>query len=922
MKDQETIPLLAEQEATTKPKKYLILTSSGGGGHVNAAQARKSELNALGIPDAQIDIIDLMGLYQGVGASNAGKPWVPTYSFFDLDPVFSGKSNTAQWDEAQREGTEEAVRKLEGLVELQPFAEKLQASDVERNLSKYLEENDVQAVYNTQALSTPAICQAVVKYNEAHEKTPLSITTTVTDLITHRAEHFLSSLQKLTPAQQKVLTMEIATAPMTDPGETETQFLDRYGIPEGLFVPKAKLGRLDEEVYRAETTAGKYTLPVKKEVLELPKPEDKDKIVIKANKSNDDAEFKYLSTQLGRNTAADATVDVEIKKSPNDKLITITMGSQGSNTVLEYMDSFKEQLLHNPPAGKGDIYLCIAAGKSGSGSLYEKVKSHAAAIMDELPPEVRSRVKILPLAFQDGKHMASLLNNSDVLITRSGGMSAMEAVQTHGRNPNRQVFVHSEAKLKYPDNFPKHSFDATYEALMQGTVKWEGGNAEYLLREIGASLGSPELIDFGFANQDKSENIKENSLFHFAYDKKLNEKHTKKIETLIREGSNPNMRFPGGSYLIDHCQDFATKELLVQYGAHITAKSLAGLSEDEKGQLQAAHTIFKKDGLKKPEPGNDKQQKAYLYLNPMQPTNPIEHVIVAMDKVGKFIRNKILMTDYVHDCLDATRMYLRTDPTEKRTPLKRLKQFRNFLFDVTTFIAKQPVYAVTKPIAFVSNLARTVLVGSSMIYNSADGTKSNISNYSELKATAKKTLKDLKDTVVAWGTGALVLSGFGAPIAFSIGGVSASISLGAASFGAANVAIAPLNSALVQAVALTGTPAGSAVLTTEAVAEWSIFRPLMYFKLNPKKLFYKKDQSSSNELNPLGKKVKELHETSQNPDISIELRREASEQINKILKGKKTEHVTATAAKAVLTPFKVKDRAAAKAAKTSSTKID
>jgi hypothetical protein len=46
-----------------KPKKYLIITSSGGGGHTNAAEGRKNELLKLGIPEEQISIVDLMGEY-------------------------------------------------------------------------------------------------------------------------------------------------------------------------------------------------------------------------------------------------------------------------------------------------------------------------------------------------------------------------------------------------------------------------------------------------------------------------------------------------------------------------------------------------------------------------------------------------------------------------------------------------------------------------------------------------------------------------------------------------------------------------------------------------------------------------------------------------------------------------------------------
>ncbi len=906
-----------KSSSTIKPRKYLILTSSGGGGHINAAEARKNELLKLGIADNEIDIIDVMGIYEK--SANKGKAWIPTYSVLGLDPFFSGEANTKKWNESQKEGTEEAVRRLEYLVEMQPLAEALQEKEIKRNLSQYLEENEVKGVFNTQALSTPAICQAIVEYNQNTQEKPLSIITTVTDLITHRAEHFLNSLKNLTSKQQEVLVMETSTEPMCGPGEKKEDFLKKYGIPMRLFVPKASLIKNEDESISREEKE-EYTLPVKAEYISF-NDKNINQIIIKAG---DIEEKNYLTSNLKgeeldleiqaigneKDKSKTETYELTIDKSPHDKLITITMGSQGSNSVIEYMDEFKQQLLENkdklPP--RGDIFLCIAAGKAGTGSLYEKVKSHAAEIMDEIPIELRDRVKILPLAFQDAKHMASLLNNSDVLISRSGGMSAMEAKATYGRNPKRQVYIHSEAKLKYPENFPKHSYDATYEALMTGTVKWEGGNAEYLLREVDASLASPETVDFGFSTQIHSS-VKENSLFHFAYDNKLKNENSAKIEQLIREGSNPNLRFPSGSYLIDHCQDFQTKRLLVRYGAQVTEKCLIGLKPEEKDDLNTAYKEFKLSGSPKiPFNGKiidkEKEQKAYSYLHPLEAKNPIETVILFIDKAGDIIRNKLLKMDYFHNALDATRMYLRTDPTEKRNIIKRIRQLRNLAFDAIVFTAKQPVNMVTKPIALATNLVKTGLIGLSMVYNKAKGEKTNISSYAEFKKSGKKALHDLKDSLIAWGTAALVFSGFGAPVAFTIGGFSASISLGTAHFGAANTVVSALNTKLVEALAFSQTPAAQAVMTAEGIAEWGIIRPYMYLAMDPKNLFYEASTKGAVKLNSLGKRVQELHKKSTNPEISIEVRRQAKEEMDKIINKQKVQKVVAPIISKASTPFR------------------
>ncbi len=947
-----------------RPKKYVILTSSGGGGHTNAAEARKAELLALFREEIvnickeelrdrhneevtediiakelkdneifieaqlkeraeQIEIIDLMGIYGK--SANKGDPWVPSYSAVGLRPFFSGEANTEKWNSSQKEGTEAAVRRLENLVELQPLAEAMQADEVQKRLSEYLENNNVVEVFNTQALSTPAICQAVVDYNKKHQDNQLNILTTVTDLITHRAEHFLNSLRSLSQVQRDVLTMEIAAAPMCAPGEDEAVFLQRYKL-EGLLKKKHNIA-LDKKtgkITREEPKGEGYPSPVKSCYHEKANLQV---ICIKAS-VDVEGERNYIKNQLsGAQYTEDSqkSNDINITKSEGDKLITITMGSQGSNSVLEYMDSFAEQIKAHPPMGDGNIYLCIMTGNktAAEGSLLKKSQKRAAKIMNDLPENLKRRVKILPLAFQDGEHMASLLNNSDVLITRSGGMSSMEAEATNGGNPNRQVYVHSEAKLKYPNDFPKHSYDATYESLMTGTVKWEGGNAEYLLRKIGASLGSPETVDFGFEGVER-QSVIENSLFHLAYANELREGNLAKIEQLIREGSNPNLRFPGGSYLIDHCQDIETKILLVKYGASLTIKSLEGLEEKDKNSLIEAKESFKRDGAPK-EPINqgiernlEREKKAYKYLHPFEPNTPLEKVIMGIERFGDYINSKILKVDYVHDSLDGLRLYLQTDPTEKRNVVKRLRQARNFVIDVVLFIGKQPVNMVVKPISMSANLIKLGLIASGAIINDAQGTRSNICGYDNFKRVGKSVLANARDSLIAWGSAALLLSGFGTPIAIACGGTAVSLSLGAVNLGAANATVAVLNSQLVQSVGLLNTPSMSAVMTAEGVVEWGLLRPVAYVALNPKRLFYKDKNDNSQEnvstsskikgtsnLNELGEQVQSLHKQATDLKNTIEARRQARGEIDKLIKAQKIQKVVAPALKAFVKPFKV-----------------
>jgi hypothetical protein len=333
---------------------------------------------------------------------------------------------------------------------------------------------------------------------------------------------------------------------------------------------------------------------------------------------------------------------------------------------------------------------------------------------------------------------------------------------------------------------------------------------------------------------------------------------------------------------------------LVEYGAKLTEKSLIDLTEEEKKSLKQIQNKFNPQNLHK-DPQQyytrnpehiEREQMAYNYLHPFEPKNFLEKTIVAIDRTGDFIKTKILRIDALHNALDGIRLYLQTDPTELRSAGKRLRQLRNFAFNATIVVAKQPVNLVIKPIALAANIVKTGLISLGMLINEAKGEKSNICSYSQLKATGREALKNLGEAIIAYGATALVLSGFGAPIAVVLAGATMSVSLGAANFGAANIVVAGLNTAMTQAVAFSGIPAANAVLMAEGALEWGILRPISYYALSPSKLFYKQEDPAekltSPELNSLGKRAQELHKESANPNISIEIRRAADKEIKKL----------------------------------------
>jgi len=583
------------------PITTLIITSSGGGGHITAAKAKKEEALTTSQPEA-IAVVDLMGLDASV-AGNKGQPWIPTYRVLvpskskgvRKKDVFSGEANTKKWDELQKKGGMESVRALEGLVDKQWMAESIQYKKIYENVKKFLEDNPgVTTIIDTQALSTPAICAAVCDFNDAHkDRDPIKVTKVVTEFLTHKATHFLGPLGALEEPHKKVLTVEVVAPPLRGPEETLEQFYEQHGVT-GI-----KFKYLSDEGIQPN---------VRKEFKDL-NFNASGTIVIKANvKQGAENEASVLQKALDGVATSEPMVvgnkptdnqEFTIKKGEKDKLITITMGSQVSKTILEYIDKFIEDASKLTDAElQGNVYFCLVGLKNpdkvgpGEVNFYKQVNDHIAKRIKEREAAGKSiptKVKILPLGFQDGKQMASLLQTSDMLVTRSGGMSSIEAKYTQIKNPNRRTYVHSEMQVSNPATFPSHNYDAVYEGLIAGTVKWEGGNAEYLMANIKASLCSPTAIDFDIANKNKAVEV--TSLFHMAYEKGLKKDNADKIQRLVMTGSNPNLRFNDGSHLIDHCQDVDTMKQLIELGAKLTPAALKKefISKEQKKMLQHTH---------------------------------------------------------------------------------------------------------------------------------------------------------------------------------------------------------------------------------------------------------------------------------------------------------------------------------------------
>ena len=565
--------------------KVLIITSAGGGGHVALAKAQKDGLIRSGYSDKEISVVDIMGVDRSV-ATRPGESWIPTYGIPYTDyQVFSGPANIAQWDTLQKKGGLAGVRSLEALIKKQYVAEKVQARAIYNNLKKFIRNNpDLEEIIDTQAMSTPEICRVVTAENRRRARyepslPQIRVRKMLSEFLTDKTVHFLTPLSHVTPKDAQCLTVEVVNAPLIRDTETVDDFFKRK-----------KLTHIHFEVHPASLRA-EFRNPIYADEHSVYLKSTSDAHIHGLLKERD-----YIQSIL-QGQGEQSGDYFKLTKGPDDTFSLIVLGSQSSATILRYVDTFIDQAVVNDFKPEQRRMLFVAAGKNdgSSNTMYAMLRAHIEKRMVDLAssgivwPE---NAKIVPLAFQDDKGMASLFQNVDELVIRTGGMSSIEANETQSYNPLRKVYVHSEASPELSDVFPRDNFDACYELLLEGTVCWEGGNAEYLMQSIGACLTSPDTIMFDM-NGETLKPVYRGSLIQMSFEGDLDQANIEQIRTCLNHGSNPNIKSFGGLAVLAYAKDIEAAKLLVTYGGKLTPKVTQQLetclSPQEIKTLTAVH---------------------------------------------------------------------------------------------------------------------------------------------------------------------------------------------------------------------------------------------------------------------------------------------------------------------------------------------
>lgn len=419
-----------------KPRKVLIITSSGGGGLLQAAYAKEQEVLAQD-PTASIVRKDVL------------KDW--TWKTI-------GRWATRKYDEAQRKGD---VSTIERLTSKQGLGDFLFWPRIFFSVLYTAFKEDVDHIIDTQPVGTSAILKALRIFNR-HRKKNVQLEKIVVDLPTPLATHYFTPVKRLSKADKKFFRMT-TIKPLVMQGETVEQFwrsncnLTEKEIKYDYFSVRQSFKRLQEKKRSNES----FTFSAR-----FHSSEEK-KLFAKT------VERGPLQVQMGEET-------VQFQIGPQDKVIAIMLGSQPAyEATLGYVRRLM-RLAKEPGIDSTAVHLFVfcAEHRVGEDSLLRRVADLVGRAKEYPEP-----LTVAPLAFQNDEMVAPLFHRCDVTCTRSGGQTAMELMCVM----KGEIWVHSEAKKA-------DASDLTTEELLKGIPGWEAGNALYLQKERGAKIVTPETF--------------------------------------------------------------------------------------------------------------------------------------------------------------------------------------------------------------------------------------------------------------------------------------------------------------------------------------------------------------------------------------------------------------------------------------------
>jgi hypothetical protein len=409
-------------------KRILILTSSGGGGHIQAANAKELEL---------IEKNYRYIIKKDVFLDFLGSP---------LGPAFAGAWNFCQ--------THGKIFSLYFFSISSGVVDVLISPILMVKMLYQLFKHDIDHIIDTQLNGTKVFLKSLRLVSKLKGK-KITYEKILTDMPTPFCVHYFKPFLKLGQRDKKHLTV-VTTKPYLEENQTEEQFwkkvsnlsLENISYKKFPLRPAFKLFKGADKplTLSFNTNTASHTHTICKCL-----------------------SFGNMPFIRGKNS-----ITFTFTK---ETLSLITLGTFPQKTVLiDYMLEFIKQK-NRFCKDRSDILFILVGPQKSSASFYDSIIKEIEKV-EEYP----KNLTIIPLSFQMDKVLAPLYYNLDFILAKSGGLTTMEIIES----VNGDIFIHEGKLPKVPKLFSLWS-----KRKIDSMPLWERGNANFLMAKKGAKMITP-----------------------------------------------------------------------------------------------------------------------------------------------------------------------------------------------------------------------------------------------------------------------------------------------------------------------------------------------------------------------------------------------------------------------------------------------
>lgn len=417
---------------TNYKKRILILTSSGGGGHLQAAYAKKLDLS-----EKEYQYI----IQKDVFLDFLGKP---------LGASFAGSWNFCQ--------THGRISSLYFFSICSRIVDVAVSPVLMMHMLYQLNKHDIDHVIDTQPNGTKVFLKSI-RFISKMKKKSITYEKILTDMPTKGCIHYFKPFQKLKDKDKQHLKV-VTTKPFLKEKETEEQF---WKTTTGL-----SLNNIQYDDFPLR--------PAFKIYKDIQKP-----LSLEFNTyspSHTHIICKCLS--FGKTSFIRGKNNISMHFS-DQTLSLITLGSFPQKSLLiTYMKKFiakKTQYCNS----RKDILFILVGPQRTSMHYYQSIIKEI-----ENTKNYPKNLTILPLAFQDDTALAPLYYNLDFIIAKSGGLTTMELIQSVKKN----IYIHDNSEEKL-----SRLLKLITRNTVDSMPPWERGNANFILKKKRANMINPLNFD-------------------------------------------------------------------------------------------------------------------------------------------------------------------------------------------------------------------------------------------------------------------------------------------------------------------------------------------------------------------------------------------------------------------------------------------